>query len=94
LLHCGRGVDDRLHQAVTSLAIALGLLGGLCVEQLPFGRAGDDVQEQPLASAQHQGLARYGALEQRYFVGGELKASVATRRAPLSIASKTWVELL
>ena len=39
-------------------------LGRACVEQLLLCGAGDNVQKQPLAGTQHQGLAWYGAFEQ------------------------------
>jgi pimeloyl-ACP methyl ester carboxylesterase len=42
--------------------VALGLLGRASVERLLLGGAVEDVQEQPLAVAQHRGLTSCGAL--------------------------------
>src|SRR5437764_59126 len=59
---------------MATLAVALGLLGRAGVEQLLLGGAGDNVQEQPLAGAQHQGLTWYGALEQLHLVWRQVKS--------------------
>ena len=66
------------------LAVALGLLGRAGIEQLLLGGAGDDVQEQPLAGAQHQGLAWYSALEQLHLVRRQVESAGGhMERAPV-----------
>jgi hypothetical protein len=53
-----------LEELTAPLAVALGLFGRPCIEQLLLSRAGDNVQEHAFAGAHHQGFAGHSAFEE------------------------------